>query len=192
MTEKDGIRKRGYRSAIVFGGCYGTFQAIFPPVGELGLSLAIHVILLMIFLGLVCRHKLLPAIFAIACYLGILSLAISLPFKFMDSRVNMQTDSIGIDVLPTKLKSAGYTLIHTEGLPPLRLRLPNRQPTLRELDQALKSQFGYSIRRMPICANAFSISFLWGVRASFQPLIIRKSESPPNNRAAQDGASRRL
>ena len=160
--------------AIVFGLLYGAVQAVLPPIGELELSFLLHVTLLALFATIVFRgYRLFAAGMSVVFYLAVLSLAIALPFKYLDTRVPLPSSQITVNQLPGILRDAGYKVSVREDLPQRIVPLSTDQPTLRQLDTALH-QSGYFLRPMSGCANAVSLSFLWGPRVSSRTLLLRR------------------
>ncbi|HEX3129036.1 MAG TPA: hypothetical protein VH394_17010 [Thermoanaerobaculia bacterium] len=160
--------------AIAFGLLYGAVQAVLPPMGELAFSLALHLTLLALFATFVFRgYRLFAASIAVVFYLAVLSLAIALPFKYLDTRVSLPNPRITVKELPEILREAGYKVSVREQLPQRIVPLSTDRPTLRQLDTALHRS-GYFLRPLSGCANAVSLSFLWGPRVSGRTLLLRR------------------
>lgn len=160
--------------AIVFGLLYGAVQAVLPPIGELEFSFLLHVTLLALFATIVFRgYRLFAAGMAVVFYLAVLGLAIALPFKYLDGRVPLPSANITVNELPEILRAAGYPVMVREELPKRAVHLSTDRPTLRQLDAALHPS-GFFLRPISGCANAVSLSFLWGPRVSGRSLLLRR------------------
>lgn len=174
IPDREAPRSSRVGGAMLFGLAYGAVQAVLPSFGELAFSLALHLTLLALFASFVFRgYRPLTAGVAVAFYLAVLSLAISLPFKYLDTRVSLPSPRIPVNELPGVLREAGFKISVREQLPPRVVSLSTDRPTLRQLDAALHRS-GFFLRPMSGCANAVSLSFLWGPRVSGRTLLLRR------------------
>ena len=154
------------RRTILITAIYACFQAVLPPVGELVGSGLVHLSLFAIFFGaLVPWRAPLAAVASIATYGLILALAIALPFKDMDRKVDLGSRDVALDEIPSLLRANGILVrSYPEVLPEVHLTLPTSRPSLETLATVLEREAGATLRKIPACGNAISFSFLWGPR----------------------------
>jgi len=176
-----GSRKRSYFLAAGLGFLYGAIQVVLPPFGELAHSLLLHVVLFTAFVvGLILGRRSLRAAVALSAYLLVLVLAAFLPFKFMDTRVEFDTQEVSIDEVRVALERRGLSVQAASFLPVQNIRLTTVHPSLDQLREALNQQANIDLRPKPVCGNAVSLSFLWGSRVSSPNLylgILRRSRT---------------
>ena len=160
-----------FAKALAVGLGFGLLQAVLPPVGELFLSVGLQLLVLGLFLAALSGLRRRPLVLlALASYSVVLVVATAMPFGFLDGRVLLEDAEISVATLPAVLESAGYSVRVRSELPSGTLQLQRSRPTLRELDAALRDQFGYRLHRPPTCGNAVSVSWLWGPRTGSKSL----------------------
>jgi hypothetical protein len=160
------------RSAAFFGLVYGAIQGAVPVIGELELSVVLHFGLLVGFIVTVAPQRGRDALTATVCYFAVLTLACLLPFKYLDSRVELGASELALGTLPARLQDAGYPVLVRAELPQKPIRLASSRPTLRELDHALRQQASLRLGPAPVCGNAVGLSFLWGPRTLGRRLFL--------------------
>jgi hypothetical protein len=146
---------------------YATVQATLPPIGGLLISALVHLTFTLVFLAVIAsRDNLRTVMISVAVYAAVLGIAVALPFKFMDRKVNMRGTEVVLSDIPELLEANNIRVrSYPEVLPAARVALPSSSPSLRALRLVLREEHGFDLRQLPVCANAVSVSFLWGMRS---------------------------
>lgn len=168
-----GSRRRACLLAAALGFLCGCIQAVLPAVGELAGSLLLHLVLFATFTaGLSLGRCTLRAVVALSVYVMVLVLAVLLPFKFMDTRVQFDEQVVSVDQIRAVLELNGLSTRAASPLPTKDIRLTATRPSLSQLREALNQQASLDLLPVPACGNAVSISFLWGPRVSRPSLYL--------------------
>ena len=148
-------------------------QAVLPPVGDLFGSVFVHLSLLLLFLGcLVPWRSSRAAVASLAAYGLVLGVALALPFELLDSEVELGSREVALNDIPRLLEANDLRVrFYPEELPAIPISLPTSSPSLASLASALRSELGMELRKMPVCGNSISISFLWGARSPTSLLL---------------------
>lgn len=133
------FRERGYFLAASLGFLYGSIQAVLPPFGELAQSLLLHVMLFAIFAtSLVLGRRPLRTAVALSAYVLVLVLAVFLPFKFMDTRVEFDSQIASVDEIRVAIKRKGVPVQAVASLPTKNIRLTTVQPLIKSTSGGAK------------------------------------------------------
>ena len=163
---------------FIVAALYACVQAVLPPVGELFVSGTVHVAFLLVFVAAIVPWRdPRSAVASVAAYVTVLGIASALPLKYMDREVDLGAVDVALSDIP-RLLQANNLRVHPspEVLPAVRVALPTSTPSLRTLRSILQQELGVDLKRMPGCANAASISFLWGVRSAGIRLLLTPAD----------------
>lgn len=168
-------RKQTWLRAAGFGFLYGSVQAILPPIPLVWSDFVLIAFLAVFIVSLKRARRSRPATAAaVAAYVLVLVLASYLPFKFMDTRVQLRAEEVSIDEIRRALdEHEGMAVLLEEPLPARNIRLPTARPSLKQIREALHEQANLDLRRLAGCGNAYSVSFLWGWREAGTLFVLR-------------------